>query len=140
MGGWGPLFNLSLNLSRSKLRRWRRKWQPTPVFLPGEFHGQRSLVGSSPWGLRDGYDWATITLSLTHSLKLRRALSWWLSSKESACSAEDAGDAIQSLGLEGPLEEGVATHSSILVWRISWTQEHGGLHFMGATESWTWLK
>ena len=29
---------------------WRRKWQPTPVFLPGEFHGQRSLAGYSPWG------------------------------------------------------------------------------------------
>ena len=28
---------------------WRRKWQPTPVFLPGKFHGQRSLVGYSPW-------------------------------------------------------------------------------------------
>ena len=27
---------------------WSRKWQPTPVFLPGESHGQRSLVGSSP--------------------------------------------------------------------------------------------
>ena len=29
---------------------WRRKWQPTPVFLPGESHGQRNLVGCSPWG------------------------------------------------------------------------------------------
>ena len=28
---------------------WRRQWQPTPVFLPGEFHGQRSLVGCCPW-------------------------------------------------------------------------------------------
>jgi len=28
----------------------RRKWQPTPVCLPGESHGQRSLVGYSPWG------------------------------------------------------------------------------------------
>ena len=28
---------------------WRRAWQPTPVFLPGESHGQRSLVGYSPW-------------------------------------------------------------------------------------------
>ena len=28
---------------------WRRTWQPTSVFLPGESHGQRSLVGSSPW-------------------------------------------------------------------------------------------
>ena len=29
---------------------WRREWQPTPVFLPGKSHGQRSLVGCSPWG------------------------------------------------------------------------------------------
>ena len=28
---------------------WRREWQLTPGFLPGEFHGQRSLVGYSPW-------------------------------------------------------------------------------------------
>ena len=32
---------------------WRRKWQPTPVFLPGESHGQRSLVGYSPWGYKE---------------------------------------------------------------------------------------
>ena len=31
---------------------WRRKWQSTPVFLPGESHGQRSLAGYSPWGRR----------------------------------------------------------------------------------------
>ena len=35
---------------------WRRKWQPTPVFLPGESHRQRSLVGYSPWGHRVGHD------------------------------------------------------------------------------------
>ena len=29
---------------------WRREWQPTPVFLPGEFHGQRSLVGLQSMG------------------------------------------------------------------------------------------
>ena len=29
---------------------WGKQWQPTPVFLPGKFHGQRSLVGYSPWG------------------------------------------------------------------------------------------
>ena len=28
---------------------WRREWQPTPVFLPGDFHGQKRLVGYSPW-------------------------------------------------------------------------------------------
>ena len=33
--------------------RWRRKWQPTPVSLPGEFHGQRSLVGYSPWDRKE---------------------------------------------------------------------------------------
>ena len=32
---------------------WRRKWQLTPVFLPGEFHGQRRLVSYSLWGLKD---------------------------------------------------------------------------------------
>ena len=32
---------------------WRREWQPTPVFLPGEFHGHRSLVGYSPWGCKE---------------------------------------------------------------------------------------
>ena len=32
---------------------WRRKWQPTPVILPGKFHGQRTLVGYSPWGRKE---------------------------------------------------------------------------------------
>ena len=32
---------------------WRRKWQPTPVFLPGKFHGQRSLVGYNPWSRKE---------------------------------------------------------------------------------------
>ena len=40
---------------------WRRKWQPTLAFLPGKSHGQRSLVGSSPWGSKFGHDWATDT-------------------------------------------------------------------------------
>ena len=38
---------------------------------------------------------------------------------------------VQSLGWEDPLEEEMATHSSILVWEILWTEEHGGLQFMG---------
>ena len=32
---------------------WRRKWQLTPVFLPGKSHGQRSLVGYDPWGHKE---------------------------------------------------------------------------------------
>ena len=38
---------------------WMRKWQPTPVFWPGESHGQRSLAGYSPWGCRVRHDRAT---------------------------------------------------------------------------------
>ena len=44
---------------------------------------------------------------------------------------------VQSLGQEDPLEKGIATHSSILVWRIPWTEEPGGLTVPGITESWT---
>ena len=35
------------------LLSWRRKWQPTPVFLPGKSHGRRSLAGYSPWGHKE---------------------------------------------------------------------------------------
>ena len=38
---------------------------------------------------------------------------------------------VQSLGHEDPLEKDMATHSSILAWRIPWTEEPGGLQFMG---------
>ena len=45
---------------------WRRKWQPTPVFLPGEAHWQRSLVGYSPWGLKESDRTERLTLLLYH--------------------------------------------------------------------------
>ena len=47
-------------------------------------------------------------------------------------NAGDAGDAVQSLGREDPLEEGMAAHSRILAWEIPWTEEPGGLQ---STES-----
>ena len=47
---------------------------------------------------------------------------------------------VQSLGQEEPLEEGMATHSSILVGKIPWREETGGLLSMGLQKSWTWLK
>ena len=43
---------------------WRRAWLPTPVFLPAEFHGQRSLAGYSPWGPRESDTAERLTLSL----------------------------------------------------------------------------
>ena len=45
---------------------WRRKWQPTPVFWPGEFHGQRSLAGYSPWGCKE-LDMTECTCARTHT-------------------------------------------------------------------------
>ena len=42
---------------------------------------------------------------------------------------------VWSLGWEDPLEKGMATHSSILAWRIPWTEEPGGLQFMALKES-----
>ena len=42
---------------------WRRKWQPTPVFLPGKSHGQRTLVGWSPWGCKGSGMTEQLTLS-----------------------------------------------------------------------------
>ena len=41
---------LTPSLGRSP---WRRKWQPTPVFLPGKSHGQRCLMSYSPWGPKE---------------------------------------------------------------------------------------
>ena len=45
---------------------WRRKWQPTPVFLPEEFHGQRSLAGYSPRGHKESdTEWLTLAYKST---------------------------------------------------------------------------
>ena len=44
---WG---SRKLGFDHGSVPAWRRKWQPTPVFLPGESRGQRSLVGCCPWG------------------------------------------------------------------------------------------
>ena len=41
--GWSSYFHFTIE------KTWKRKWQPTLVFLPGEFHEQRSLAGYSPW-------------------------------------------------------------------------------------------
>ena len=57
---------------------WRRKWQPTPVSLPGESHGQKSLVGCSPWGCKESG--TTERLTLTYKLFLKKAIKRRLSS------------------------------------------------------------
>ena len=47
---------------------------------------------------------------------------------------------VQPLGQEDPLEESMTTHSSILAWKIPWTEKLGGLQSMGSQNSWTGLK
>ena len=51
---------------------WRRAWQPAPVFLPGEFHGLRSLAGYSPWY----HKVSDTTEQLTHIDKLSVLMHW----------------------------------------------------------------
>ena len=68
------------------LRYIKRKWQPTPVFLPGKSHGQRGLVGYSPWGCKE--------LDMTEQLYFTTPAQGFPASsddKESACSAKDLG-------------------------------------------------
>ena len=52
---------------------WRREWQPTPVFLPEEFPGQRSLTGCSPWGcmhdrVTNTFTWASLVAQMVKNL------------------------------------------------------------------------
>ena len=76
---------------------WRRKWQPTPVLLPGKSHGRSSLVGSSPWGREESTRLSDFTFTFHFHA----------------------------------LEKEMATHSSVLAWRIPGTGEPGGLPSMG---------
>ena len=46
---------------------WRKEWQPTPVFLPREFHGQKSLAGYRPWGRRELDQTERLTHTHTHT-------------------------------------------------------------------------
>ena len=88
-----------------------KKWQHTPVFFPGEFQGQRSLEGYSPWSHKE----SDTTEPLTHT-----RLPRWLSAKESTFHGTDAGSIAGSgrspgggnvnllwySGLENPLDRG----------------------------------
>ena len=71
------------------LCKWRRQWHLTLVLLPGKSHGQRSLVGCSPWG-------------------------------------REESDTTEQLHFH-TLEKEMATHSSVLAWRVPGMEEPGGL-------------
>ena len=84
---WGS--NPCLLHCRQILYQLRRKWQPTPVFLPGESHGPRSLVGCSPWS-----HWESDT---TEQLHFHFSLS---------CIGEGNGNPLQCSCLENPRDGG----------------------------------
>ena len=102
-----------LGLGRSPGRRAR---QPTPVFLPGKFHQQRSLESSSPWGRKESDTTDRLSLHYIYIYIYIYIKYWgfprWHSDKES---------------WEDLLEKEMATHSSVLAWKIPWTEEPGGL-------------
>ena len=85
--------------------------------LAGKIYGQRNLAGNNPRGCKE-----LNTLDFPHSSV----------GKSSACNAGDPGSIP---GLGGSLEKEMATHSSILAWRILWTEEPGRLQSMGHKES-----
>ena len=70
---------------------WRRKWQPTPVLLPGKSHAQRSLLACSPWGCEES--------DTTESLHFHFSLS---------CIGEGTGNPLQCSCLENPRDGGAS--------------------------------
>ena len=76
-------------LATFMVQHWRRQWQPTPVLLPGNSHGQRSLVGCNPWGRKE-----SDTSEQVH-------FHFWLS-----CIGEGNGNPLQCSCLENPRDGG----------------------------------
>ena len=84
-----PKENYSLKKCKHPYVHWRRQWHPTPVLLPGKSHGQRSLVGCSPWGRKE--------LDTTERLHFHFSLS---------CIGEGNGNPLQCSCLENPRDGG----------------------------------
>ena len=99
---------------------WRRKWQPTPVFLPGEAHGQRSLVGYSPQGRKDSDTTEPLNFNFPGGA----------SGKRTRLPMQETH--VRFLGRKDPLEKEMAIHSRILACKIQWTEEPGRLQSMGS--------
>ena len=60
LGSLGVGHDWATSLSLFTFLHWRRKWQPTPVFLPGESQGWGRLVGCRLWSHRVGHDWSDL--------------------------------------------------------------------------------
>ena len=102
-----------------------------------------SLPGSSFHGISQArvLEWGAIAFSNADSHRVLKTVnaSTEYMSEDKASDKELASQCrslrrcrFRSLGLEDPLEKGMATHSGIRVWRIPWTEECGGLQFIGS--------
>ena len=110
---------------------WRRKRQPTPVLLPRKSHGWRSLV--SVGSQRARYDWGTSLHFHFKNKELTRRIAWsFPGSSVVKNPPANAGDVGSIPGSEDPLEENMATHSSVLAWEIPWTEDPGGEQTIGS--------
>ena len=103
---------------------WRRAWQLTPVFLPGESRGQRSLAGCS---YRVTDSWTQLKELRTHTWEFKMCSMASLVAQRLKRLPIVQETRVWFLGWEDPLEKGMTTHFSILAWRIPWTEEPGGL-------------
>ena len=79
--------------------------------------------------------WTRLSDFHFHLYHRPKGLPWWLSGENLPAVQEMQDIRVQSLGQEGPLEEGMAIHSCILAWRIPWTEKPGRLQSMGSQES-----
>ena len=77
--GLGSQIGKETHLGRNLAFSWRRKWQPTPVLLPGESHGWRSLMGYSPWGSKESDTTERLALPLAFTVKNSSTVSSFLS-------------------------------------------------------------
>ena len=126
---------------------WRRKWQPTPRVLPGKSHGQRSLASHNPWGHKESGTTERLTHLHHHQIVeqvselilLGLIVFLWYDGGMGFLVAQMVKNLptvqetwVQSLGREDFLEKRMAVHSSILSWRIPWTEEPGGLQSTGS--------
>ena len=89
MGSWRTGHDWVTTHSLFTFMHWRRKWQPTPVLLPGKYHGWRSLIGCSPWGREE--------LDTTEWLHFHFSLS---------CIREGNGNPLQCSCLKNPRDGG----------------------------------
>ena len=107
---------------------WRRAWQPTPVFLPEESHGRRSLAGYSPWGCRVRHNWAPEHRA--HRGTCVCIMNKWMYKyiNESLCSTPET--ITTWLINYTPVWNEMAPHSSTLAWKIPRKEEPNRLQSM----------